>query len=157
MKATNLQVIDKTEQLLEHNKKLSNELEAIKQKTARDSAGDFLKNVIQINEISILTSEIENLDMNGLRDLGDSMKDQMGESIVVLVSNQDGKVNLIAMATEGAVKKGGHAGNLIKEIAGCVGGGGGGRPNMAQAGGKNPNGMKEALEKAVEVVKKQRM
>ncbi len=157
MKATNLQVIDKTEQLLEHNKKLSNELEAIKQKTARDSAGDFLKNVIQINEISILTSEIENLDMNGLRDLGDSMKDQMGESIVVLVSNQDGKVNLIAMATEGAVKKGGHAGNLIKEIAGCVGGGGGGRPNMAQAGGKNPNGMKEALEKAVEVVKKQLM
>lgn len=157
MKATTLQVIDKTEQLLEHNKKLSNELEAIKQKTARDSAGDFLKNVIQINEISILTSEIENLDMNGLRDLGDSMKDQMGESIVVLVSNQDGKVNLIAMATEGAVKKGGHAGNLIKEIAGCVGGGGGGRPNMAQAGGKNPNGMKEALEKAVEVVKKQLM
>ena len=157
MKTTTHQVIEKTEALIENNKKLNNELETIKQKTARDSAGDFLKNVIQINDISFLASEIDNLDMNGLRDLGDSMKDQMGESIVVLVSNQDGKVNLIAMATEGAVKKGGHAGNLIKEIAGCVGGGGGGRPNMAQAGGKNPDGMKEALEKAVEVVKKQLM
>lgn len=157
MKTTTHQVIEKTEALIENNKKLNNELETIKQKTARDSARDFLKNVIQINDISFLASEIDNLDMNGLRDLGDSMKDQMGESIVVLVSNQDGKVNLIAMATEGAVKKGGHAGNLIKEIAGCVGGGGGGRPNMAQAGGKNPDGMKEALEKAVEVVKKQLM
>ena len=157
MKTNTHQVIEKTEALIENNKKLNNELETIKQKTARDSAGDFLKNVIQINDISFLASEIDNLDMNGLRDLGDSMKDQMGESIVVLVSNQDGKVNLIAMATEGAVKKGGHAGNLIKEIAGCVGGGGGGRPNMAQAGGKNPDGMKEALEKAVEVVKKQLM
>ena len=155
MKTSANQVVEKTEHLLEHNKKLTNELESIKQKTARESAGDVLKQAIQINGISVLATEIQQLDMNGLRDLGDSMKDKLGESMIVLISNQDGKVNLVAMVTEGAVKQGGHAGNLIKEIAGCVGGGGGGRPNMAQAGGKNPDGIKSALEKAVEVAKQQ--
>lgn len=157
MKTSTHQILEKTEHLLENNKKLNSELESIKQKSARDSAGDFLKNAIQINEFSVLASEIDNLDMNGLRDLGDSLKDQMGECMLVLISNQDGKVNLIAMATEGAVKKGGHAGNLIKEIAGFVGGGGGGRPNMAQAGGKNPEGIQDALKKALEVAKEQLM
>ena len=65
--------------------------------------------------------------------------------MVVLASEKDGKVNLIAMATEEAMKKGAHAGNLIKAIAGKVGGGGGGRPNMAQAGGKNPAGIPDAI------------
>ena len=81
------------------------------------------------------------MDMNGLRDLGDQLKDKLGEGVVVLASVQDGKVNLMATATDEAQKKGAHAGNLIKAIAGLVGGGGGGRPNMAQAGGKNPAGV----------------
>lgn len=79
--------------------------------------------------------------MNGLRDLGDQLKDKLGEGVVVLLSAKDGKVNMVAMATDGAVKAGAHAGNLIKGIAALVGGGGGGRPNMAQAGGKNPAGI----------------
>ena len=93
--------------------------------------------------------------MNGLRDLGDQLKEKLGDGVVVLASVNDGKVNLMATATDEAQKKGAHAGNLIKAIAGLVGGGGGGRPNMAQAGGKNPAGIEEALKKAVEVVEEQ--
>ena len=89
--------------------------------------------------------------MNGLRSLGDQMKEKLGDSVVVLASTQDGKVNLMAAATEGAIGKGAHAGNLIKAAAACVGGGGGGRPNMAQAGGKNPAGIEKALETVYEV------
>ena len=90
--------------------------------------------------------------MNGLRDLGDSLKEKLGEGVVVLASDKDGKVNLVAMVTEEALKRGAHAGNLIKGIAGLVGGGGGGRPNMAQAGGKNPAGISAAIEEAAKVL-----
>ena len=91
----------------------------------------------QVGDLSFLAVAVPDVDMNGLRDLGDDLKAKMGEGVVVLASAKDGKVSLIAMATDGAVKKGAHAGNLIKGIAGLVGGGGGGRPNMAQAGGKS--------------------
>ena len=90
-----------------------------------------------------------------MRDLGDQLKDKIGEGVVVLLSAQDGKVNMIAMATDGAVKAGAHAGNLIKGIAALVGGGGGGRPNMAQAGGKNPAGVEDALKAAKEALEGQ--
>ena len=93
--------------------------------------------------------------MNGLRDLGDQLKEKLGEGVILLVSAAGEKVNLMAMATEEAVSQGAHAGNLIKACAACVGGGGGGRPNMAQAGGKNPAGVKDALAKASEVLKEQ--
>ncbi len=85
--------------------------------------------------------------MNGLRDLGDQLKEKLGEGVVVLASVHDGKVNLMATVTDEAQKKGAHAGNLIKAIAGLVGGGGGGRPNMAQAGGKKPEGVADALQR----------
>ena len=87
--------------------------------------------------------------MNGLRDLGDQLKEKIGEGVVVIASSANGKVSLMATATDEAMKKGAHAGNLIKAIASCVGGGGGGRPNMAQAGGKNPDGIEAALAQAV--------
>ena len=79
----------------------------------------------------------------------------MGEGVVVLASDMDGKVNLIAMATDGAQAKGAHAGNLIKGIAALVGGGGGGRPNMAQAGGKNPAGIPQAIAAVADVLASQ--
>ena len=88
------------------------------------------------------------VDMNGLRDLGDQLKGKLGEGVIVLASASDGKVNLVAMATDDAMAHGAHAGNLIKSIAGKVGGGGGGRPNMAQAGGKNPAGIPDAIAEA---------
>ena len=98
---------------------------------------------------------VPDVDMNGLRNLGDQMKEKVGDGVVVLASSTGGKVSLLAMVTDGAMEKGAHAGNLIKEIASLVGGGGGGRPNMAQAGGKNPAGIPDAIAKAAEVVQKQ--
>ena len=93
--------------------------------------------------------------MNALRTLGDDLKEKIGSGVVVLASDMGGKVNLIVTATDDAVKAGAHAGKIIKEAAALVGGGGGGRPNMAQAGGKNPAGIQDALAKAVELAKGQ--
>ena len=90
--------------------------------------------------------------MNGLRNLGDQLKEKLGDGVVLIASTLDGKVSLMASVTDGAMKKGVHAGNLIKAIAGLVGGGGGGRPNMAQAGGKNPAKLEEALEAVNNIV-----
>ena len=83
------------------------------------------------------------------------MKTKLGEGVVVLISELDGKVNLVTMATDGAMAKGAHAGNLVKAIAPKVGGGGGGRPNMAQAGGKNPAGIADAIAEAEKVLGEQ--
>ena len=105
--------------------------------------------------MKILALQVADVDMNGLRNLGDQMKEKIGDGVVVIASVMDGKVNLMATATDAAVKAGIHAGNLIKAIAPLVGGGGGGRPNMAQAGGKNPAGVADALKKAEETVAEQ--
>ena len=94
-------------------------------------------------------------DANALKTLGDELKNQLPVSVIVLASIQGGKVNLVAMATEEAVKKGAHAGNIIKAAAAVCGGGGGGRPGMAQAGGKEPAKVTAALEKALEVIQSQ--
>ena len=103
--------------------------------------------------MKLLAAKVEGVDMNGLRDLGDQLQEKLGEGVVLyLASVNDGKVSLMATATDGAMRKGAHAGNLIKGIAALVGGGGGGRPNMAQAGGKNPAGIDAALEEAKEVL-----
>ena len=96
-----------------------------------------------------LPVSVSGVDMNALRNLGDEMKTKIASGVVILASDMGDKVNLIVMATDDAVKAGAHAGNIIKKIAPMVGGGGGGRPNMAQAGGKNPAGIKDALEAGV--------
>jgi alanyl-tRNA synthetase len=90
--------------------------------------------------------------MNGLRDLGDQLKEKLGSGVIMLISEKGGKVNLMTMATDDVIKKGAHAGNLIKAVAKEVGGGGGGRPTMAQAGGKNPAGIDNALKAAPAVL-----
>lgn len=145
----------KIEALLDEIKSLSAENEKLKSKLAKDSLGDVMNQVEEVNGVKVLASKVAGVDMNGLRGLGDQLKDKLGEGVVVIASELDGKVNLMATVTDGAQKKGAHAGNLIKAIAGLVGGGGGGRPGMAQAGGKNPSGIDEALKKSVEVVGEQ--
>ena len=108
-----------------------------------------------INGIQVLAVEVPDMDMNGLRNLGDSLKEKLEKGVIILASAQGtDKVNLIVMATQEAVNAGAHAGNIVKAIAPKVGGGGGGRPNMAQAGGKNPSGIKEALAEAKAVLSK---
>ncbi|WP_281532822.1 DHHA1 domain-containing protein, partial [Anaerocolumna aminovalerica] len=138
----------KIESLHEEIKALQAENEKLKNKLAKDALGDVMDQVIEVKGVKLLAAKVPDVDMNGLRNLGDQLKDKMGEGVIVLVSVMEGKVNLITMATEGAMKKGAHAGNLIKELAVLVGGGGGGRPNMAQAGGKNPDGVDELIAKA---------
>nr|WP_296480963.1 alanine--tRNA ligase [uncultured Acetatifactor sp.] len=155
LKATPATLVEKCEHLLAEVKTLSSELESLKAKAAKEALGDVTDNVVEVKGVKLLATSVDNVDMNGLRDLGDQLKEKMGEGVVVLLSAQNGKVNMIAMATEGALAKGAHAGNLIKGIAGKVGGGGGGRPNMAQAGGKNPAGIPECIAEAAKVLEGQ--
>lgn len=155
VKATPATLTEKLNHLMTEIKDLTSENESLKSKLAKDSLGDVASQVTEIQGIKFLATAVEDVDMNGLRDLGDQLKTQLVEGVVVLASAKDGKVNLIVMATDQAMKQGAHAGNLIKAIAPCVGGGGGGRPNMAQAGGKNPSGIQEALAKAKEVLTEQ--
>ena len=105
-----------------------------------------MNQIVDVKGVKLLAAKVEGVDMNGLRDLGDQLKEKIGEGVVVLAAVNGGKVNLLAMATDAAQKAGAHAGNLIKAVAAIVGGGGGGRPNMAQAGGKNPEKAGEAIE-----------
>ena len=145
----------KIESLQEEIKSLHSENESLKSKLANNSIGDVMNQAEEVNGIQILTAEVPDMDMNGLRNLGDSLKEKMNSGVVVLASAQGtDKVNLIVMATDEAVKAGVHAGNIVKAIAPKVGGGGGGRPNMAQAGGKNPAGISEALAEAKSLLKK---
>ncbi len=155
VKSTPAGLTEKLASMLEEIKALHSENEKLKSKLANDSLGDVMNQVQEVNGVKLLAVSVKDVDMNGLRNLGDQLKEKLGEGVVVIASVLDGKVNLMASVTDGAQKKGAHAGNLIKAIAGLVGGGGGGRPNMAQAGGKNPAGIDEALKKAAEVVAEQ--
>ncbi|MBU5430947.1 alanine--tRNA ligase [Kineothrix sp. MSJ-39] len=145
-------VTEKIEHLQKQVKELQSENESLKSKAAKEALGDVMDQVKDVSGVKLLATSVENVDMNGLRDLGDQLKEKIGDGVVVLASAKDGKVNLIAMATDAAMQKGAHAGNLIKGIAALVGGGGGGRPNMAQAGGKNPDGIGAAIAEAEKVL-----
>ncbi|MBO5258971.1 MAG: alanine--tRNA ligase [Agathobacter sp.] len=145
VKATPANLVERLEHLMAEMKALSSENESLKSKAAKDALGDVMDQVVTVKDVKLLAASVDGVDMNGLRDLGDQLKEKLGEGVVVIASSCDGKVNLIAMATDEAMAKGAHAGNLIKAIAAKVGGGGGGRPNMAQAGGKNPAGIPDAI------------
>lgn len=155
LKAAPSEAARKVMAMQEEIKALSKENDKLKAKMAKAAAGDITSEATEISGIRVLIKQLADVDMNAMRDLGDEAKQKLGEAVVVFATEAGGKVNLMATATEGAIAKGAHAGNLIKEIAALVGGGGGGRPNMAQAGGKNPSGIPEALAKAGEVVKSQ--
>ena len=136
-------------------KALQSENEKLKNQMAKDAVGNVMDQVVEINGVKLLAVALKDTGMNELRNLGDQFKEKLGNGVVVIASAADGKVNLMATATDEAIKAGAHAGNLIKGIAALVGGGGGGRPNMAQAGGKNPDGIQATLKKAAEVLKEQ--
>ncbi len=154
-KSTPADLKTKIESMMEEIKALHSENEKLKSKLAKEAMGDVMDQVQEVKGVKVLAVRADGVDMNGLRNLGDQLKEKLGEGVVVIASVLDGKVNLMAAVTDEAQKKGAHAGNLIKAVAGLVGGGGGGRPNMAQAGGKNPEGVADALAKAAEVVSEQ--
>ena len=152
LKVSPADVVKRITALQEEVKTLSKENDKLKAKIAKAAAGDVTSEAEDVNGIKVLVKALSGVDMNGMRDLGDEAKQKLGEAVILYATENDSKVNLMATATEGAIKKGAHAGNLIKEVASLVGGGGGGRPNMAQAGGKNPAGIPDALKKAKEVI-----
>ncbi len=152
LKTNPANLVERCEHLMAEMKVLQSENEALKSKAAKDALGDVMDQVQDVKGVKLLASKVAGVDMNGLRELGDQLKEKLGDGVVVLISEKEGKVNLIAMATDGAMAKGAHAGNLIKGIAALVGGGGGGRPNMAQAGGKNPAGIDDAIAECAKVL-----
>ena len=155
LKANPSQVVEKIQHLQSELKAVSSENESLKSKLAQGARGDVMDQVVEVKGIRLLAAKVEGVDMNGLRDLGDQLKEKLGEGVVVLAAVNDGKVNVLAMATDAAQKAGAHAGNLVKAVAAIVGGGGGGRPNMAQAGGRNPEKADEAIAAAAGILEGQ--
>ena len=152
LKTSPAEIEEKIAHLQAEVKALHSENESLKAKMAQDAVGDVMDQVQEVKGVKLLAVSLTDVDMNGLRDLGDQLKEKLGEGVVVLASVADGKVSLLAMVTDQAQKAGAHAGNLIKGMAAIEGGGGGGRPNMAQAGGKNPAKVPEALEAAAGIL-----
>ena len=144
---------DKIEALLAEIKSLTAENKKLKDKIAKDAAGDALSGAEKVKDTSILKLSLSGADINSMRNLGDDYKAKLGNSCIIMASDADGKVSLLVMASDDAVAAGIHAGNIIKKIAPIVGGGGGGRPNMAQAGGKDASKIEEALAAGVEEAK----
>lgn len=152
VKTAPTELLARLSHLMAELKALHSENESLKSKAAKDALGDVMDQVQEVKGVKLLAAKVAGVDMNGLRELGDQLREKLSDGVVVLLSEKEGKVNLIAMATDGAMAKGAHAGNLIKGIASLVGGGGGGRPNMAQAGGKDPAGMDEAIAACAKVL-----
>ena len=152
MKASPTELSDKIAHLQAEVKALHSENESLKSKMASNALGNVMDSVQEIKGVKLLAANIPDVDMNELRNQGDQLKEQLGEGVVVLASAKEGKVSLVAMVTDAAQKKGAHAGNLVKAAAAIVGGGGGGRPNMAQAGGKKPEMIPEAIAKIPEIL-----
>ena len=155
VKTTPDKLVNRIEQLLAEQKELAKELEKLKAKMAGGAAEEMLSKQVEISGVAVLAAAVKDMDANAMRTLGDQLKNKLGSGVIVLAGEKDGKVSLLAMATDDVVKKGIHAGNIIKAAAAVCGGGGGGRPNMAQAGGKDAAKIGDALAKAKEVVAEQ--
>ncbi len=145
LKVQPYQLMEKTQALLAEIKTLKSENEKLRNKLAAEAAGDAADNTVDVGGVKLVTMKLTGVEMNELRNLGDSLRAKTPCSVIVLASDVDGKVSLMVCADEEAQKKGAHAGEIVKAIAGYVGGGGGGRPNMAQAGGSDPSGIDKAL------------
>jgi alanyl-tRNA synthetase len=148
-------VVKKAETVVSDLKAAQKEIESLRNKLASGAADDILSKTVEVKGVKVITARMDDLDMDGLRNMGDTLKDKLGSGVVVLATGKDGKVNFITTATKDVVGKGIHAGNIIREVAKTAGGGGGGRPDMAQAGGKDVSKIDQALSIVVELVEKQ--
>ena len=155
VKAKKADVVKRVEALSAELKEAHKENEKLKAEIANAKAGSLISDAEEVNGIKVLVSRMDQMGMNDLKNMGDSLKDQLQDGVVILVSVQDGKVNLVAMATQSALDKGVHCGQIISKVAAVVDGKGGGRPNMAQAGGKDASKIEAAMEEAKAVAKSQ--
>lgn len=134
-------------------KEVQRENESLLAKLSQAEAGSILEKVIEVGGVNVLTEKVNAKDMNHLRTMVDELKAKLGSAVIVLGAVQNGKVNISAGVTKDVIEKGLHAGKLVKQAAEICGGGGGGRPDMAQAGGKQPEKLEEALATVEESVK----
>ena len=153
LKCSEKEISNRINQQFHELKDKDKEISELKSKLNSGAEDEILNSKQEINGINVVSYGLEGIDGNSLRDLGDKVRDKINSGVVVLLSNCDGKVNLVAMATKDTLAKGIHCGNIIREIAKVVNGGGGGRPDMAQAGGKDPSKINEAVAKVYEIVK----
>ena len=148
-------LLEKVHELSESNKHKEKTITDLKQKFAGNMVLDIHQKMSIYAGVQMTVADVEDLGMDELRTVGDLLRDRMGSGIVLLGSTKDDKVNFIAMATKDILARGFHAGKVIKEVAAVAGGGGGGRPDMAQAGGKDPKKLMEALQKGEQLIQEQ--
>ena len=146
-----LETSERTEKLLRRERELEKEIESLKGKLAAKDSGDLMGRVRNLNGVDILSAVVEASDAKTLRDFGDKLRDRLRSGIILLGSRSEGKAMLLCIVTKDLTKRY-HAGNIIKAVAPIVGGSGGGRPDMAQAGGQKPEFLEKALEKLPELL-----
>ncbi|MBB6715186.1 alanine--tRNA ligase [Clostridium gasigenes] len=154
LKCTEKDILKKIVSQSTEIKEKEKEILELKNKITSGAEGDILNSAKIIKGVKVISYALKDVDGNALRDLADKIRNKMESGVVVLVSDVNDKVNLIAMATKDAVESGVHCGKIIKDVAAIVGGGGGGRPDMAQAGGKNPENVTKAVETTFDIVEK---
>lgn len=147
------EVAKRAQSISEELKEKEKIIEDMKSKMAAGAADDILKDARDIKGIKVVTAKVD-LDVEAMREMGDRIRQRLGKSVVVLASSRDGKVVFVAMASKDAAEEGAHAGNIVKEVARIAGGGGGGKPEMAQAGGKDPGKINEALTASYNIIGK---
>jgi alanyl-tRNA synthetase len=147
--------LKKIEALTAQVKDAEKEIEQLRNRLVSGSIEDLLSETIDINGVKVVTGCFDQLDMEALRNAGDMLRNKMGTGIVILGTSYGGKVGFVAMATKDAVQKGIHSGKIISKVAKIAGGGGGGRPDMAQAGGKDISKIDEALSCSIDIIKNQ--
>ncbi len=141
-----LETAERTEKLLKRERELEREIETLKGKLAARDSGDLMDRVRQVKGVDVLATVVEAADVKTLRDFGDKLRDRLRSGIILLGSRADGKAMLLCLVTKDLTERY-HAGKIIKAIAPLVGGSGGGRPDMAQAGGQKPEHLEQAIEK----------
>ncbi|NLZ48678.1 MAG: alanine--tRNA ligase [Clostridiales bacterium] len=146
LKCSPKEVVNKAQSLVQELKEKEREINELKKELAKGAEGELLNNIKEVKGVKYIVATVDNMDSENLRELGDRLRNKLQSGVVVLGSVYEGKVLLLAMATKDAVDKGVHCGKIIKEVATVAGGGGGGRPDMAQAGGKKPEKLTEAID-----------
>lgn len=147
-------ILDRIRSVMEESKDREKEIEKLKSKLSTNIAQEIMDSKIEINGINLITYKVNDLDMDSLRNLGDQIRDRMDSGIIVLGSVNQDKINFISMVTKDLIQKGYKAGDIIREVAKATGGGGGGRPDMAQAGGKDISKIVEALALVKDILQK---
>lgn len=155
LKAAPQEAARKAETLMAAFKEKEREIASLQQRLSDYESGDLLSRTVDIAGVKVLASRVEAADMDALRSMADRIRDRLGSGVIILGTPLQDKVGFVAMVTKDLVGRGLHAGNIIKEVAKTAGGGGGGRPDMAQAGGKNPEKLAEALQVGLDTVRRQ--